>query len=144
MSVPEQEMENSNRIMVYVERIVEIQQTVKELNSQVQSIRRDARSSGVDLDALNFLINMRFRHTVDQGASVVDHVIEYADAIGIEFERNPEMYKPENWQGRVSETHSDTDGQQYRIETDEEKPTHPMVRVLTALGVTALLLWLVH
>ena len=147
MSLPEQPSEGSSSIATYVERIVELQATVSELNSQIGRIRRDARTAGVDIDALNFLIGIRVRYPTDKGAAVVDRVIEYADLSGVEFERNPVMYQAVSADlgstTALGDAASDG-GQNYRIEAEDEQQVNPLRTLVVALAATVLLIWLVH
>ena len=147
MSTPESEAEGPNRVETYMERIIEIQQTVKELNAQINGIRRDARESGLNLDAFNFLVNQRMRFPDDKGARVVDQLIEYAEMTGVEFEHSREMVLASSGVAMGAQNQGGESilaRAQYRIEQDEEKPTSLLARVAMAIAVTVVLMWLVN
>lgn len=68
----------------YLERLVPLQGAVAENLDRLNEIKRDARSDGADLDALNALLPILSKYPHDKGARVLNEIIRYAEAFGVE------------------------------------------------------------
>ena len=68
----------------YLERMVPLQVAFTNNIDRLTEIKRDARSDGLNLDALNALLPVLSKYPHDKGASVLNDVIRYAEAFGAE------------------------------------------------------------
>ena len=68
----------------YLERMVPLQGAITENVDRLNEIKRDARSDGVNLDALHALLPILIKYPHDKGASVLNEIIRYAEAFGVE------------------------------------------------------------
>ena len=65
-------------------RLVPLQEVAEETKDRLGEIKREARSDGLNLDALNALLPVIGKYPHDKGASVLNEVIRYAEAFGTE------------------------------------------------------------
>ena len=76
---------SSNAMMRdYMERLVPLQEIAEENKNHLNEIKREARSDGLNLDALNALLPVIGKYPHDKGARVLSEVIRYAEAFGTE------------------------------------------------------------
>ena len=66
----------------YIERMVDLQTKISEANKELQLVRQDAKINGIDLDALNFLVQVRSRNKNDKGVLVLTNLVAYAHVTG--------------------------------------------------------------
>ena len=68
----------------YLERLVPLQEILENTRDRQVEIKREARSDGLHLDALNALLPVLGKYPHDKGARVLSEVIRYAEAYGTE------------------------------------------------------------
>ena len=68
----------------YLVHIVPLQEDLEETRDRLKEIKRDARSDGLNLDAINILVPVLGKYPHDKGAKVLNEVIRYAEAYGTE------------------------------------------------------------
>ncbi len=68
----------------YLERLVPLQEDWEETRDGLTEIKRDARSDGLNLDAINAVLLVLSKYPHDKGAHVLNEVIRYAEAYGTE------------------------------------------------------------
>ncbi len=68
----------------YLERLVPLQGAFNENLDRLNEIKRDACSDGATLDALNALLPILSKYPHDKGARVLNEIIRYAEAFGVE------------------------------------------------------------
>lgn len=68
----------------YLERLVPLQEVAEETRDRLGEIKQEARSDGLNLDALNALLPVIGKYPHDKGARVLSEVIRYAEAFGAE------------------------------------------------------------
>ncbi len=65
-----------------LERMVPLQGAYTDNLDRLNEIKADARSDGLNIEAINALLPILVRHPYDKGASVLNEVIRYAEAYG--------------------------------------------------------------
>ncbi len=68
----------------YLERLVPLQEVVDGTRDRLGEIKREARSDGLNLDAMNALLPVLSKYPHDKGANVLNELIQYAEAYGTE------------------------------------------------------------
>lgn len=66
----------------YLERMVPLETDAVETRDRLNEIKREARSDGLNLDALDALLRILGKCPHDKGSSVLNEVIRYAEAYG--------------------------------------------------------------
>lgn len=64
-----------------------VQRMISEPQRELQQLRQDAKVDGLNVDALNLLIQVRSRSLPDGGARILNDLVEYAIGIGIQFDQ---------------------------------------------------------
>jgi hypothetical protein len=139
---------DQEELVDYVDRLVELQNEMTEL-------RKEAKGSGLQAPALNWLVAQRANNPADGGAEVVNELISYATALGMPLEglvprdeqHEEQIEATEAGNGIERVTGSDHDP--YELLAKGDGPTVPLaLRVagecLGGLGLAAGLIWLLH
>jgi hypothetical protein len=64
-----------------------VQRMISEPQRELQQLRQDAKTDGLNVDALNLLVQVRSRSLPDGGARILNDLVEYAIGIGIQFDQ---------------------------------------------------------
>ena len=70
----------------YVDQMSALQRMVSESQQELQRLRQDAKTDGVNVDALNLLVLIRSRNLPDGGTRILNDLVEYAVDVGIQFD----------------------------------------------------------
>ena len=68
----------------HLERIVPLQEILNENLDRLNEVKREARSDGLSIEALNAFLPILVRNPYDKGARVLNEVLCYAEALGTE------------------------------------------------------------
>ena len=68
----------------YLGRLLPLQENAGAVRDSINEIKREARSDGLNLDAINALVPLLHKYPHDKGASVLKEVIQYAEMFGTE------------------------------------------------------------
>ena len=70
----------------YVEQMTGLSASVIDQQRDLAQLRQDAKTDGFNVDALNFLIQIRAKNFSDGGAEVLNDLISYASRSGIQLD----------------------------------------------------------
>ena len=71
----------------YIDDMSEAQQMTLESQRELQRLRQDAKTDGLNVDALNLLIQVRSRTPPDGGTRILNDLVSYAISVGIQFDQ---------------------------------------------------------
>jgi len=139
---------DQEELVDYVDRMVDLQNEMTEL-------RKEAKGSGLQPPALNWLVTQRANNPEDGGAAAVNELISYASALGMPLEGLAPQDELHEEHGGISgasngiERVTGSDDTTAELLTREEGPRVPLsLRVagecLAGLGLAAGLIWLLH
>jgi hypothetical protein len=94
---------DAKRITDYVERMSELQTLVQESGSQIGQIRQDAKSNGVNPEALTLIGLAKARNPRDGGVLLLNDIIRYARQAGMEIDADPQAFPDSDVRGKPSE-----------------------------------------
>ena len=144
----------------YLERMIPLQETNFENATLLNEIKREARSDGLNVDAINALLPILVKYRHDKGAAVINEIVRYAELHGADsIVSRGAVPTPEaaaNASGTPSVSASANAAREAEAEVRPKPPAAPRDRkvaltrlrlsaqVVTATCVTAGLLWLLH
>ena len=71
----------------YIDQMSAVQRMISEPQRELQQLRQDAKTDGINVDALNLLVQVRSRSLPDGGTRILNDLVEYAVGIGIQFDQ---------------------------------------------------------
>ena len=77
----------SSLLKQYIDHMSGVQGMILEPQRELQQLRQDAKTDGLNVDALNLLVQVRSRSLPDGGARILNDLVEYAIGIGIQFDQ---------------------------------------------------------
>ncbi len=139
---------DQEELVDYVERLVELQNEMAEL-------RKEAKGSGLQTPALNWLVTQRANNPGDGGAKAVNELISYAAALGMpleglsppeeQIEEPQEGVKGNNGLERVTGSdHDASDPLATGAGATIPFPVRLAGECLAGLGLASGLIWLLH
>jgi uncharacterized protein (UPF0335 family) len=83
-----QNVDSSERSLLngYIDKISEVQRSIQELQTEINQIRRDARTDGFNMEAVNILSQIIAKSSHDEGVGLLQDIVEYAHQIGIKLD----------------------------------------------------------
>jgi hypothetical protein len=139
--------QDGSTVWQYVDRMTLLQLAINDPKNQLAKVRKEAGASGLNIDALVVLSNLRVRDPDDGGAATLTDLVRYARATGVEIEGTG----PTAMASGTLEDEADPPLlPDFGVEEESEDLALARVRrtfvlqILIATGVAALFLWLLH
>lgn len=128
----------------YLERLVPLQGAADDNRDRLNDIKQEARSDGLNIDAINALLPLLTKYPHDKAAGVLNEVIRYAEAFGTESlvsQGAMSSYPVPTGESDVDVSQPATAGALGRKST-AYAPLRLSVQVVAAMSVSVGLLWL--
>ena len=154
-----------DRLREIIREMVKVKEAMNEHRDRLVSLRQEARAEGLNMQALNPLIEVMGEHSHDGGSRVLNEVIAYAQSCGTVLDVAPTSRPPEETSAALSGTASEPGGahQQFQPQLRATSPAveaasrvqaegspwfdawgRSLCNVALAVSVTAGLLWLLR
>ncbi len=77
----------SSLLKHYIDDMSEAQRMISEPQGKLRQLRQDAKTDGLNVDALNLLVQVRSRSLPDGGTKILNDLVEYAIGIGVQLDQ---------------------------------------------------------
>lgn len=77
----------SSLLKHYIDNLSVVQRMISEPQRELQQLRLDAKTDGLNVDALNLLVLVHYRNLPDGGSKILNDLVAYAISMGIQFDQ---------------------------------------------------------
>lgn len=139
-----------SKVKNYVDRLTEVQNSIRELNLDSRQIRTQARDDGLNFEVVATLSQIRSNNPHDDGEKFFNLLIKYAQHTGIRLKNVPDGIdnEPEREAGNKTDAEMRPLSIDHAVYAEREDflgdRTRVFLQFAVAMGVSLLFLWLLH